>query len=153
MKTSSDAPPFQTIPSAQVDPTVQAEPVATPTSAEALPPKPKDKTKVCEAVVDCGSNRKKSSAWDHFEKIKISEGQFKAVCNYCQKTYRANSKGHDTTNLLNHTPNCVKNPNRVSLKGQQTLAFEPKGEGFQLVPSAFTVEAFRKALVEMFIID
>ncbi|KAL4607447.1 hypothetical protein ACB092_09G175100 [Castanea dentata] len=134
MKTSSDAPPSQTIPAAQVDPTVQAEPVATPISAEALPPKPKDKTKVCEADVDCGSNRKKSIAWDHFEKIKISEG-------------------HGTTNLLNHTPKCVKNPNRVSLKGQQTLAFEPKGEGFQLVPSAFTVEASRKALAEMIIID
>ncbi|XP_050290476.1 zinc finger BED domain-containing protein RICESLEEPER 2-like [Quercus robur] len=86
----------------------------------------------------------------------MSEGQFKAVCHYCQKTYRANSKGHGTTNLLNHTPNCVKNPNRASLKGQQTLAFEPKmngEEGFKLVPTAFTVEASRKALAEMIIID
>ncbi|KAL4652108.1 hypothetical protein ACB092_01G209400 [Castanea dentata] len=127
--------------------------LATPTNAEALPPKPNDKTKVSEAAVDCDSNRKKSIAWDHFEKIKVSEGQFKAVFHYCQKTYRANIKGHGTTNLLNHAPNCVKNPNRVSLKGQQTLAFEPRGEVFQLVPAAFTVEASRKALVEMIIID
>ena len=53
---------------------------------------------------------------------------------------------------MNHTTNCVKNLNRASLKGQQTLAFEPKmngDEGFQLVPIAFTVEASRKALAEM----
>ena len=73
-----------------------------------------------------------------------------------KKTYRANSKGHDTTNLLYHFPNCVKNPNRDALKGQQTLVFEPKmngEEGFLLVPIAFTVEASRKALAEMIIID
>ncbi|XP_023896650.1 zinc finger BED domain-containing protein RICESLEEPER 2-like [Quercus suber] len=150
MEPSSDAPPSQTTPAAQADP------VATPTNAETLPPKPNNKTKVSEIVADCGNNRKKSTAWDHFEKIKISEGQFKAVCHYCQKTYRANSKGHGTTNLLNHTPNCVKNPNRASLKGQKTLALEPKmngEEGFQLVPTAFIIEASRKALAEMIIID
>ena len=102
------------------------------------------------------NNRKNSIAWDSFEKVDIGEGHFKAVCNYCQKTYLADSKGHGTANLLNHTPICVKNPNRVTLKGQQTLAFEPKKdgeEGFQLVPTGFTVEASRKALAEMFIID
>ena len=53
-------------------------------------------------------------------------------------------------------PICVKNPNRKTLKGQQTLAFEPKmdgEEGFQLVPTAFIVEASRKAVAEMVIID
>ena len=72
------------------------------------------------------------------------------------KTYRANSKGYGTTNLLNHVPNCVKNSNRHALKGQQTLAFEPKLNGeerFQLVPTAFIVEAFRKSLIEMIIKD
>ena len=150
MEPSSDALPSQTTP------TAQAEPVAIPTNAEVLPPKPNDKTKVSEIATDYGNNRKKSTTWDHFEKIKISEGQFKAVCHYCQKTYRANSKGRGTTNLLNHTPNCVKNPNRASLRGQQTLAFEPKmngEEGFQLVLIAFTVEASRKAFAEMIILD
>ena len=112
MEPSNNAPPSQTTPAAQV------EPVATSTNTEALPPKPNGKAKVSEIAVDCGNNRKKSIAWDHFEKIKMSEGQFKAVCHYCQKTYCANSNGHGTTNLLNHTPNCVKNPNRASLKGQ-----------------------------------
>ena len=57
---------------------------------------------------------------------------------------------------MNHTPNCVKNPNKASLKGQQTLTFEPKmngEEGFQLISTASTVEASRKALTEMIIID
>ena len=137
MEPSSDAAPSQTTTSAQVEPAVQAELDATPTNAGVLPPKPNEKTKVSEIVADC-------------------VGQFKVVCYYCQKASRANSKGHGTTNLLNHTPNCVKNPNRVSLKGQQTLAFQPKmnrEEGLRLVPTAFTVEASRKALVEMIIID
>ena len=57
---------------------------------------------------------------------------------------------------MNHTPVCVKNPNKVILKGQQTLAFEPKMDGeewFQLVPIAFTIEASRKAFAEMVIIN
>ena len=90
------------------------------------------------------------------KKIKIGKDQFKVVCHYCQKTYHTNSKGYSTTNLLNHVSNYVKNPNRDALKGQQTLAFEPKmngEEGFQIVPTAFTVEASRKALAEMIIID
>ena len=73
-----------------------------------------------------------------------------------KKTYHTNSKGYGTTNLLNHVPNYVKNPNRDALKGQQTLAFEPKmngEEGFKLVPTAFTVEASRKAFAEMIILD
>ena len=62
METSNDAPPSQTTPAAQVEHTVQVEPVATPTNIEALPPKPNDKTKVSEIVADCGNNRKKFTA-------------------------------------------------------------------------------------------
>ena len=105
MEPSSDAPPSHTTPVAQ------AELATTPTNAEVLLPKPNDKAKVSEIVADCGNNRKKSIVWDHFEKIQIGKDQYKVVCHYCQKTYRANSKGHGTTNLLNHVPNYVKNPN------------------------------------------
>ena len=119
MEPSSDAPPSQTTPAAQVEHTVQVEPVATPTNIEALPPKPNDKTNVSEIAVDCGNNRKNSTTWDHFEKKKISKDQFKAICHYCQKTYSANSKGYGTTNLLNYTPNCVKNLIELHLKGNK----------------------------------
>ena len=150
MEPSSHAPISKTTP------TTQAEPATSPTNAETHPPKPNGKAKVSEIVAGCGNNRKKFTTWDHFKKIQISECHFKAVCHYCQKPYRANSKGHVITNLLNHVPNYVKNPNRDALKGQQTLAFEPKmngEEGFQLVPTAFNVEVSRKALAEIIIID
>ncbi|XP_065629427.1 zinc finger BED domain-containing protein RICESLEEPER 2-like [Quercus suber] len=149
MKPSSDAPPSQATPIATAEPVAQAVPIATPTNAEVPPLPPKGKGNMC-------NNRKKSIAWDHFKKVDIGEGHFKAVCNYYQKTYLADSKGHGIANLFNHTPICVKNPNLKTLRGQQTLAFEPKmdGEkGFQLIPIAFTVEASRKALAEMVIID
>ena len=112
MEPSSDAPLSQTTPTAQAEPVAQAVPTATPTNVEVPPLPPKDKGKVC-------SNRKKSIAWDNFEKVDIGDGHFKAVCNYCQKTYLVDSKGHGTANLLNHTPVCVKNPNRVTLKGNK----------------------------------
>ena len=80
MEPSSDAPHSQTTP------TAQAEPAATPTNARALLLKPKDKGKVSEIVIGCSNNRKESTFWDHFEKIQISKGHFKAVYNYCQKT-------------------------------------------------------------------
>ena len=109
MESSSDAPPSQTTPTAQVEIVAQAAPTATPTNAGVSPLPPKGKGKVC-------NNRKKSIAWDHFEKIDIGEGHFKAVCSYCKKTCLIDSKGYGIANLLNHTPVCVKNPNRDTLK-------------------------------------
>ena len=76
MEPSSDAPPSQTTHIAQVELVAQVVPTATPNNAEVPPLPPKDKGKVC-------NNRKKSIAWDHFEKVDIGEGHFKAVCNYC----------------------------------------------------------------------
>ena len=91
------------------------------------------------------------------KKIKVEEGVFKAICNYCQKSYHVDSKRCDTSNLLAHVPNCLKNPNKEDLaKVQKTLAFEPKKdrkEGFQLVSTTFTVEASGNALAEIIIID
>ena len=81
------------------------------------------------------------------KKIKIGKDQFKVVCHYCQKTYHTNSKGYSTTNLLNHVSNYVKNPNRDALKGEQTLAFEPKmngEEGFNLYQQPLLLRLLRK---------
>ena len=50
---------------------------------------------------------------------------------------------------------CPKNPNKED-KGQKTLAFEPRNdrdEGFKLASTTFSVEASRKALAKMIIID
>ena len=63
------------------------------------------------------------------KKIKIGErdtSKTKAICNYCQKSYNADSRSCDTSNLLAHVPICPKNPNREDLViGHKTLAFEP----------------------------
>ena len=106
------------------------------------------------------SGRKKSVVWVHFEKVKIGEGdtsKTKAICNYCQKSYNADSKSCGTSNLLAHVPICPKNLNREDLvKGQKTLAFEAKNDGedgFHLVSTSFSVEASRKALAKIIIID
>ena len=54
-------------------------------------------------------------------------------------------------------PICPKNSNREDLViGHKTLVFEPKKDGedrFHLVSTTFSVEASRKALAEMIIID
>jgi len=69
------------------------------------------------------SGRKKLVIWGHFEKIKIGEGdtsKTKALCNYCKKSYNADSKSCDTSNLLAHVLICPKNPNRENLvKGKK----------------------------------
>ena len=110
MEPSSDAPPSQTTPTAQVEIIAQVAPTATPTNAGVSSLPPKGKGKVC-------NNKKKFITWDHFEKADIGQGHFKAVCNYCQKTYLADSKRHGIANLLNYTLVYVKNPNRDTLKG------------------------------------
>ena len=103
-----------------------------------------------------GKGRKNSVVLGHFEKIKVEEVT-KAICNYCQKSYHADSKSCGIRNLLAHVPNCPKNPNREDLvKGKKILGFEPKKdgkEGFQHVSTTFTIEASRKALSKMIIID
>ena len=61
MEHSSDAPPSQATPTATAEPVAQVVPTATPTNAEVHSLPPKGKGNVC-------NNRKKSIAWDHFEK-------------------------------------------------------------------------------------
>ena len=59
--------------------------------------------------------------------------------------------------MFAYLSNHPKNPNREDLvKGQKNLALESKNdgeEGFQLVSTTFAIEASRKALAEMIIID
>ncbi|KAK9992392.1 hypothetical protein SO802_027377 [Lithocarpus litseifolius] len=93
---------------------IQAEAAA----AAELPPVPP--CQVSMTVPDSGtcSGRTKSVVWGHFEKIKIGEGdtsKTKAICNYCQKSYNANSKSCGTSILLARVPICPKNPNREDL--------------------------------------
>ena len=102
------------------------------------------------------TGRKVSPAWDHFDRVDHPDGRRVAICKYCKRELSAASKNHGTSSLLSHAAGCAKNPNR-ELRGQKTLSFEPKKEGgeegFDLVATTFTVEAGRKAIAEMIILD
>uniref|UniRef100_A0A2N9INA8 BED-type domain-containing protein n=1 Tax=Fagus sylvatica TaxID=28930 RepID=A0A2N9INA8_FAGSY len=101
------------------------------------------------------TGRKVSPAWDHFDKVDYPDGRYVAICKYCKRELSAASKNHGTSSLLSHAAGCAKNPNR-ELRGQKTLSFEPKKEGevgFDLIATTFTIEAGRKALAEMIILD
>ena len=96
----------------QVDGSTATQEVAAATQAETtdgelplVPPSVVSKT-------GTGSGRKKSLAWNHFEKVKVDEGVTMAVCNYCKKSYLADSKSCGTSNLLAHVTICPKNPNK-----------------------------------------
>ena len=84
MELTSNAPPSQAAtPAAQARLVAQAKLAATPTTAK-VPPLPlKDKRKVSNKVAAPSNNKRKFTAWDHFEKIDIGEGHVKVVCNYC----------------------------------------------------------------------
>ena len=71
-----------------------------------LPPVPPCQVSM---IAPACSGKKKSVVWGHFEKVKIGEGdtsKTKAICNYCQKSYNADSKSCGTSNLLAHVPIC-----------------------------------------------
>nr|XP_023884409.1 zinc finger BED domain-containing protein RICESLEEPER 3-like [Quercus suber] len=166
METPTNEPSVQTPAATENDgaiPTQVEASAATQSEAAAaseLPPIPPCQVSMIAPVSGTCSGRKKSIVWGHFEKVKIGEGdtsKTKAICNYCQKSYNVDSKTSGTSNLLAHVLICPKNPNRDDLvKGQKTLAFEPKKDGedgFHLVSTSFSVEACRKALAEMIIID
>ena len=170
METNTNEPFVQTPAATEDDgaiPTQVEDSAATQAASEAeaaaaseLPPVSPCQVSMTAPVSGGCSGRKKSVVWGHFEKVKIGEGdtsKTKAICNYSQKSYNADSKSYGTSNLLAHVPICPKNPNREDVvKGQKTLAFVPKKDGedgFHLVSTSFSVEAARKALAEMVIID
>jgi hypothetical protein len=128
----------------------QPESACTQQAGGSTPVKPS-----CPPTSKKPTSRKVSPAWDHFDKVDYPDDRYVAICKYCKRELSAASKNHGTSSLLSHVAGCAKNPNR-ELRGQKTLSFEPKKEGekgFDLVTTAFTIEAGRKALAEMIILD
>ncbi|GMP94322.1 hypothetical protein CsSME_00043812 [Camellia sinensis var. sinensis] len=68
---------------------------------------------------------------------KSEDGVTRAVYKYCQKKYLVDSKGHGTSNLLSYL----------------TFSKKDGDEGVNLVATSFSVEAIRKALTEMIVLD
>ncbi|XP_019164624.1 PREDICTED: zinc finger BED domain-containing protein RICESLEEPER 2-like [Ipomoea nil] len=126
----------------------------TPQSQQPLPPPVPKKRKEVESRAPC---------WDHFEKIKDSEGiVIKGKCIYCAKVYCCESKKHGTSSLRLHVVNCLKNPHSKETR-QSLLTFQPapssagtqSSEGTEGVLGTwvFDQDLIRRALAEMIILD
>ncbi|XP_019178818.1 PREDICTED: zinc finger BED domain-containing protein RICESLEEPER 2-like [Ipomoea nil] len=126
----------------------------TPQSQQPLPPPVPKKRKDVETRSPC---------WDHFEKIKDSEGiVVKEKCIYCAKVYCCETKKHGTSSLRTHIVNCLKNPHSKET-WQSLLTFRPtpssagtqSSEGTEgvLVTWVFDQDLIRRALAEMIILD
>ncbi|KAF7121112.1 hypothetical protein RHSIM_Rhsim13G0111700 [Rhododendron simsii] len=107
-----------------------------------------------------------SVVWDHFENLEKVPGQKrKAVCNYYGQIYTCDSNANGTSSMKTHIKllcrqyefsqfNLKNNPD----KRQKTLAFEPVNGGgtgtvSKHIAVSFSVEACRKALAEIIILD
>ncbi|XP_019185280.1 PREDICTED: zinc finger BED domain-containing protein RICESLEEPER 2-like [Ipomoea nil] len=126
----------------------------TPQFQQPLPPPVPKKRKEVESRAPC---------WDHFEKIKDSEGiVIKGKCIYCAKVYCCESKKHETSSLRLHVVNCLKNPHSKETR-QSLLTFQPapssagtqSSEGTEGVLGTwvFDQDLIRRALAEMIILD
>ncbi|XP_028074562.1 zinc finger BED domain-containing protein RICESLEEPER 2-like [Camellia sinensis] len=99
--------------------------------------------------------------WDHFTRLDCEHGENpRAACNYCGMDYACDPKVNGTKLMLTHIESrCKEYPLRQDENQTTTLGFEPKRETVDgetigdLVAASFSVDACRKALVEMFIID
>jgi len=101
----------------------------------------------------------RSWVWKHFTKDDHPTNP-RATCNWCAATYAADSHRNGTTNLRIHLlSQCKKFPKESLDPSQQTLTLQQlkkedgNGTGSTLVAVHFDVEACRKALARMIIVD
>ena len=101
METNTNEPSVQTPTATEDDGAISTQVKdSTATQAEAvaaseLPPVSPRQVSMTTPVSGGCSGRNRSVVWGHFEKVKIGEGdtsKTKAICNYCQKSYNADSK-------------------------------------------------------------
>ncbi|PWA60048.1 zinc finger BED domain-containing protein RICESLEEPER 2 [Artemisia annua] len=69
-----------------------------------------------------------SECWKYFDPKMEADEDGKiikfAYCNWCDKSFKADSRIHGTRHLNNHYMNCDKNPDYEKLKKQKILAFK-----------------------------
>ena len=107
-------------------------------------------------------SNKRVACWKDF-KVITPKGHPKprATCNWCGVSYACHSKNNGTKSMTHHLKNlCTKYPKSKKFTGsrQKLLSFEKveqdNGEtSANLVPITFSVEACKRALAEMIIID
>ena len=120
---------------------------------------------VTEQTVSTSSKKRKeidskSLVWKYFERVKDNEGVTqKGRCLYCDKLFNSHHKRHGTSSLRNHILTCAKNPHSKDNR-QSLLTLKPAGvesstsETIGVLETwKFDQDVFRKALVEMVIIN
>ncbi|KAH0669284.1 hypothetical protein KY285_023443 [Solanum tuberosum] len=119
-----------------------------------IPPK-KQKRAAPPVTPNSGTTgRETSQIWDHFSKFIAKGGKCRAKCNYCTKTFAADSV-NGTTTLWNHlTVKCLKSPFK-SDKWQTTLKPIKRGwpEGGSTEKGVFNMDEIKRAITEFIIID
>lgn len=124
------------------------------TPRQCTPPK---KQKRAAPLIVCKSGitgRETSQIWDHFSKFIARGGKCRAKCNYCTKTFAADSVNEMNT-LWNHlTVKCHKYPFK-SDKRQTTLKPIKRGwlEGVSTEKRVFNMDEIKRAIVKFVIID
>ena len=99
-----------------------------------------------------GKGGKVSKVWEHC--TKFGNGT-KCKCNYCSKVYTYHSRFIETHTLWNHLLACTAYADRkVDLKQKTSLVEdETTGGSSNLVAMSCSKKDFRKACIEMIIID
>ncbi|KAH0681794.1 hypothetical protein KY289_019546 [Solanum tuberosum] len=119
-----------------------------------IPPKKQKRAAPPVAPNSGTTGRETSQIWDHFSKFIAKGGKCRAKCNYCTKTFAADSV-NGTTTLWNHlTVKCLKSPFK-SDKWQTTLKPIKRGwpEGGSTEKGVFNMDEIKRAITEFIIID
>lgn len=111
------------------------------------PPKKQKRAVTLIALNSWITSRETSQIWDHFSKFIDKGGKYRAKCNYCTKTFAAESV-NGTTTLWNHLiVKCIKSPFK-SDKRQTTLKPIKRGwlEGVSTEKWVFNIDEIKKQL-------
>lgn len=73
--------------------------------------------------------RLRYEVWDHFTPFQDVDGTRKGKCNYCGKTYCADSKKNGTSSLRAHISSCKRLPSSWNARQSQLSSSPPIGGG------------------------
>ncbi|XP_049361003.1 zinc finger BED domain-containing protein RICESLEEPER 2-like [Solanum verrucosum] len=124
------------------------------TPRRCIPPKKQKRAAPPVAPNSGTTGREIFQIWDYFSKFIAKGGKCRAKCNYCTKTFAADSV-NGTTTLWNHlTVKCLKSPFK-SDKWQTTLKPIKRGwpEGGSTEKGVFNMDEIKRAITEFIIID
>jgi len=98
----------------------------------------------------------RSDVWEHFSKVKISNGEERAKCKYCGKHFHCDTRTNGTSSMKAHLKICKKNPNKPVVDKQGTLQLQPSIADSSVGTIStwkFDPDELRKSFAEMIIED